>query len=219
MSEIILFEGIDGSGKTTIIGKLKEKLESEGRTVVVVNGPVSKEAVEGNIKNLTDDFTDAGSIGKIKKMSEILSFSLDRIDQFNLIKRYKCANIDYILADRSFISAFAYQYGEEKFNSINRQINFSLLDLFGIQFDYIIFIDTLPSIAVERIKKREAGTGDKSGKELEVFLTDVMDKYTEIFKEINLPHKRYHKEYFAVNGNGSLESGLSEIYKIIQKTS
>lgn len=237
MSIIVLFEGIDGSGKSTAILKLKEKIESEGKNAVIICGPANKDNVDKDIKKVYADLISPADVADISTINQILAYSIDRIEQLNLVKYYESLKTDYILIDRSFISAFAYQFSNLKseYNLLNRMINFSLLDSFDIKLDYIFFIDTLPSSALRRINKRVRGSsvckdnGDYERKEgpagnevtglrhLESFLDKVRENYKIILKEIAAEYSVYFKKFSEIDGNKDKEDILNQIWGIISR--
>ncbi len=229
MSKIVLFEGIDGSGKTSLIKKLKEKLEAEEHSTSIICGPLNKENVENNIKIHDESFVGTPARDKIKKINEILSFSLDRIDQLGAIKQKEGEGSEFILVDRSFISALAYQFSEQEddLNNVNRIINLSLLEGFDIKFDLLILIDTSPSVAAGRIKNRDGRPGDGCGiygevplkkdknNALESSLESISINYKRIISELMTSYPGYFGKYSLINGDSDLELVLRSAYEAV----
>ncbi len=236
MSVIILFEGIDGSGKSTAVKNLKEKLESENIPAIIINGPVSRENIAVNLKKFNKTLVDDLSAIKIQKINEFMAFAIDRIEQFNAIKESASSGVDFILVDRSFVSSLAYQRLEddEQVDYINRRINYFLLESFKIKFDYIVFLNADPRIAAGRIINRAAllkssrGVSRHTGTEinesdnaidinvLSAFLSDMSNKYLNALAETASDYSSFYNKYAEIDANGKPETVLKKLYDILK---
>lgn len=116
----ISFEGIDGSGKSTQIALLKEKLVQLGKTVQVFREPGGTDLSE-QIRELLLN-TDV----EISPVSETLLFSAARAQLVEEKVIPALSRGEYVILDRFFDSTTAYQgYGREslsidQINVINR---------------------------------------------------------------------------------------------------
>jgi len=141
----IVFEGIDGSGKSTQIKKISERLE------VLENKVYSTfEPTDGPIGSLIRQML-SGKVATDQRTIASL-FAADRTDHLvnhdNGIRR-KVDQGQIVLCDRYYFSSYAYhaQYIDMKWvinaNSLNADI---------LRPDVTIFIDVDPDICFERIK-------------------------------------------------------------------
>ncbi len=77
MTKVLWFTGLSGSGKTTISEKLKEVLESEGKTVDVLDGDVVRNTLHQNLGFSREDIkTNNHLISKLAK---------ERLGKFDII--------------------------------------------------------------------------------------------------------------------------------------
>jgi len=100
--KFIVFEGIDGCGKTTLIPLMKEYLESHGKSVVVVNDPSSTipECVEIR-KELLHGTKERTPLEELELYVKARKYLQDYICQ--------CEDVDFVLCDRYLYSTLAYQ--------------------------------------------------------------------------------------------------------------
>ena len=111
MKQFITFEGIDGSGKSTVSKVVYDKLKSDGHNVVLTYEPTDStigKFVQKCIKTGDDPFVTA------------FTFIADRIQHCKKIKQW----IDdgkIVLCDRYVESTYAYQ-GAQLENTINNSI-------------------------------------------------------------------------------------------------
>ena len=153
----IVFEGIDGSGKTTQSELLAEKLnaywtyEPSDSSV----GKFIRDILSGNVK--VDDKTLA------------LLFAADRVEHTKLIKQ-KLKDGD-VVCDRYLYSSIAYQsvagVDEDFIKYINR---------YALEPDVVFLLIVDVDIALERVKTKDIF-------EKRDFLERVQDKYLELAKE------------------------------------
>ena len=164
----IVFEGIDGSGKSTACREVAKKLAEEGEPVVSlaeptgrVNGRKIRELLSGPIKPDPD------------VMLEL--FVRDREDDAAVNIRPNLANNRIILMDRYYYSNAAYQGASglswKRILKLNESYGFPVPDKV-----YIIDIDA--ETAMERIRLRNEATGESSDSfEKKQFLEDVRSIY------------------------------------------
>lgn len=144
---LIVFEGIDGSGKTTQIELLESYLLKKGRRVFRTAEPTDSESGKALREVLS---------GKIKRSPEELAllFTLDRISHNihseNSISEMLSKGID-VICDRYYYSTIAYQ-GNETDSQWVKQMNLGCPVI--AKPDLCIFLD-LP--AEESMKRIEAG--------------------------------------------------------------
>ncbi len=93
----IVFEGIDGSGKSSVIARLKESLEASGRKVMVTAEPT--DSAVGRLVAETDG---------LNPETEALLFTADRAIHTERVKKWMAEGYD-VISDRYFASTLAYQ--------------------------------------------------------------------------------------------------------------
>ena len=159
----IVFEGIDGAGKTTQINLLAERLRAEGRRVMVtaeptvsVTGGLLRDAL-GGISTRT-----AGEMAAL--------FVLDRI--FHNVNPVN--GID-VICDRYYYSTLAYQGSETDFDWV-AGMNLNCPEI--RRPDCCIFLDLTPEQSLSRIS---AGRISREIYEDEARLQAVRDKFYHVF--------------------------------------
>ena len=157
----IVFEGIDGAGKSTQIQLLKEWLEANGFEIETIVEPTDSEVGKliRKILQRSDATTD-----RIQKTLALL-FAADRmliIDRLSDDKKV-------ILSDRSFISSLAYQEPAEWIYEINS---------YAKTPDLVLLLDLDVKKSVDRSSREDEF-------ENEEFLTNVRADYLDIIKDFN----------------------------------
>jgi dTMP kinase len=170
----IVFEGIDGSGKTTLANFLFNYLKSKNYSVYLKAEPFDREFIENTfkkIRNIKDE--------KLKSTILTLAFAYDRAfleDETNY------NNFDFVISDRSFISSLAYQ-------SLNLPLEWIFeVNKFFKKPDLVIYLDLSPEVAIKRIEERN---NKKSYYEKIEFLKKVRKNYKKVInflkkKKINI---------------------------------
>ncbi|MCL2518515.1 MAG: dTMP kinase, partial [Oscillospiraceae bacterium] len=147
--KFIVFEGIDGSGKTTQLQNAKEWWESAG-----CNCMVTREPSDGEAGKLIRQYL-AGKLTGADSHYLAALFAADRLDhilkQNGMLEFLNANPKNVILCDRYYLSNYAYQSVDVDLdwliavNSVSAQI---------CKPDCHIYIDVTPETAFERIKTR-----------------------------------------------------------------
>ena len=179
-SMYIVFEGIDGAGKSTQIQLLKEWLEDNGLIVETLVEPTDSEVGKliRKILQRPDAETD-----KVQKTLGFL-FAADRM----LIMDKLSDDKKVIISDRSFISSLAYQEPAEWIHELNK---------YAKKPDLVLLLDL-------DVKTSVARTSGEDEFENEDFLTGVKANYLEIIKEFN------HEIIDANNGINKVSSDIKK---------
>ena len=157
----IVFEGIDGAGKSTQIDLLKVWLEKNGFNVECVVEPTDSEV--GKLIRKILQRNDATS-DRIQKTLGLL-FAADRM----LIMDKLNDESKVILSDRSFISSLAYQEPADWIKQINK---------YAKEPDLVLLLDVDVKTSVNRCSKEDEF-------ENEEFLNDVKANYLNIISNFN----------------------------------
>ena len=159
----VVFEGIDGSGKSSVIARLKDHLESKGMKVKVTAEPTG--GAIGKFVAETDDLIPE---------AEALLFVADRALHTREIQGW----IDEgyaVLCDRYFASTLAYQSAAGMDPGWLKAINSNVI----IEPDATVLMDIDPEVSLKRVDAR----GEKSRFEKLDYLRKVREAYLSLAKE------------------------------------
>jgi len=197
-AKLITFEGIDGSGKTTVCKKVYGKLRKKVK-VVLVSEP-TKTWLGGSVKRAMDE--------KVSRFTNALLFMADHANLVEKIKKYLENGIN-VLCDRYNDSSYAYQGVELK--NILAEYNIDSVEyLMKIQKPFTIIPDlTLlfmvkPETAMKRISHRKKTRFEKIR-----FLKNVQNIYLDIAEK----EKRYKK----IDANRNVDEVVKECVREIEK--
>ncbi len=200
--KFLVFEGIDGSGKTTQVQKVYQRLKDQGRdvtaTVEPTDGPIGsliRKMLSGEMP------TDQRTIASL--------FAADRTDHLvnsatgirTLVDEGKT-----IVCDRYYFSSYAYhaQYIDMDWviqaNSLNADI---------LRPDATLFIDVDPDVCIERIRA--------SRDSLEIYeKIDIMKKVREnYFKAFD--RLKHQETVIIIDGNDSSEQVAAKVWEQVCK--
>ena len=161
----IVFEGIDGSGKSSVIARLKDHLESKGMKVMVTAEPTG--GAIGKFVATTDDLIPE---------AEALLFVADRALHTKDIMKWMDDGY-VVLCDRYFASTLAYQSAAGMDIGWLKSINSKVI----IQPDITILMDIDPEVSLKRVSQR----GEMSRFEKLDYLRKVREAYLNIAKEFD----------------------------------
>ena len=141
--KFIVFEGIDGAGKSTQIAKLKESLAARGRDVLITAEPTD---------GVTGKMLRAALSGKEERTPYEMAalFVLDRIYHNKEIAAALAQGKD-VICDRYYYSSLAYQGSICDFEWV-RHMNYECAEI--RHPDLCVFLDLSPKAALSRIAAR-----------------------------------------------------------------
>lgn len=168
--KFIVFEGGEGSGKSTQLGLLAKYLESRNISVYKTKEPGGTQLGTNLREILLRD-------SNINKTSELLLYAADRANHVDLIK--DCLNSGYwVLCDRFTWSTIAYQgYGAGQ--SLEDIEYLNELSCQGLKPDWTILLDINPKVGLAR-KHQQGETNKFETKSIE-FHNRVRDAYRLLF--------------------------------------
>lgn len=200
---LIAFEGIDGTGKTTLALMLKERLEALGHSVVMFKEPTNETEAGKKIRSSYVE-------GRASLDMELQWFIEDR--EWNVTTRIlpALAENKIVFLDRYFFSTACYQ-GVRKNNDW-----FSILKLNRKKFpepDLTVIFDLDVQLAIKRIMRDRSNANTFEGMQN---LRDVRALFLEIFQLDTIGN------YILINAEKSIEEIFELLYvkllKLIGKT-
>ncbi len=192
----IAFEGIDGSGKSTQVKKLKELLMDRSSKVYDTFEPtdspigsIIRQVMKGRIK--TDDKTIAGL------------FVADRLDHIQndvngMLLKQKEGFV--VISDRYYFSSYAY-HGTHM--DLDWVINANALSAEILRPDVNVFLDISPELAIDRIHNSR---NDIELYETHANLKAVREKYFEAFKK-----ERDREVIELIDASGSIDDIFNRV--------
>ena len=206
--KFIVFEGIDGSGKTTQINQLSKWLIStdlipENNKLVITREPGGTKLGK-SIRSLLLDT----SIGKSPdSITELLLYAADRSQHVNEIIRPTLDQGDWVISDRFCGSTLAYQgYGRKL--DINLIKDLEAIATQGIAPDITFLLDIPIEESIRRRRNKKDDRIEKEGRE---FLSNVSLGFQALSEDSNW------KKISAIDSKEKIISEIkSEIKKLIK---
>lgn len=136
----IVFEGIDGSGKSSLARALHEYLSDKNIPSILTAEPTSDTLIGKTLRAYLKD-------SSVDESTMALLFAADRVEHVKEIKKLLDEGIT-VICDRYIYSNFAYQ-GEHPARDIHNLLMDKLLTP-----DITYYVDADPEVCLERIKSR-----------------------------------------------------------------
>ena len=192
----IVFEGIDGAGKTTQIALLEERLRRAGRRVMVTAEPTV--SVTGGL--LRDAL---GGISKRSACEMAAMFVLDRIfhnvNPVSGIEKMLSDGVD-VICDRYYYSSLAYQGSETDFEWV-ASMNLNCPEI--RRPDCCVFLDLTPEQSLARIN---TGRAVREIYEEESRLRAVREQFFKVFDLL-----RARDTIYVIDASGTVEEVAARI--------
>ena len=207
--KFIVFEGIDGSGKTTQINQLSKWLNGtdlipKNNQLVVTREPGGTELGQA-IRSL---LLDTSKEIKPDSITELLLYAADRAQHINEIIRPSLNNGDWVISDRFSGSTLAYQgYGRKLDIKLIKDLE--AIATQGISPDITFLLDIPIEESIRRRINRKDDRIEKEGRE---FLSNVARGFQAISEASQW------KKISAINSKEKIISEIkSEIKQLIKK--
>lgn len=147
---LVVLEGIDGSGKTTLAGRLAEVLAADGTEVILTAEPT-----HGPLGQQIRAMARGGRAG-VSPSEELALFHEDRRQHVAEVVRPALARGATVIQDRSYFSTVAYQ-GER---GIDRSQILAESQVIAPTPDLLLVVDLPVEIALARIAEARQGGAD-----------------------------------------------------------
>lgn len=188
---LITFEGIDGSGKSTLIKQVGEYLKSKN-----LNTLITYEPYDEDIRNLIKS-------GKYLPKAELALFTADRVQHIENIILPALKDNMIVLCDRFIDSTIAYQFGGNGISPDVIKAMYKLLN-YPIYPERTYYLDIPVSEAMFRISKRYSKEYDKYDCQSYEFYQNIQMGYKQAIREDP-------SRFCTVDANRSINKILSDI--------
>jgi dTMP kinase len=184
----IVFEGIDGSGKSTHIKALAKELKGRGYNVIQTSEP-SKDRIGNFIRRYAER-----NDHRLTPETEALLFAADRFEHVMTVVEPALKRGRIVISDRYLYSSLAYQGAGGLDLDWIREMN-----RFAPKPDLGILLDLLPEFSLQRVERR------KTVFEVSDYLRKVRNIYLRLVEEGELvkvdadkPRKAVQEEIFSL---------------------
>lgn len=143
----IVFEGGEGSGKTTQVRMLSEWLTAQGHDLLVTKQPGGDESICKGIRSL---ILDPQYFGQVSPRAEFLLFMADKAQHVDFVIKPALEQGKIVISDRYMASTYAYQVAarrsctQDEFDYVGKYATR------GFKPDLTIWLDVDPSIGMTR---------------------------------------------------------------------
>lgn len=202
--KFIVFEGGEGSGKTTILEMIYEYLESIGVSCIKTREPGGIKISE-DIRNI---ILDKSNINMDAKTEALLYAAARRQHLVEKVIKY-LEEGKLVLCDRFIFSSLAYQgyareLGIEEIYKINK---FAIGDYMP---DLNLLFDLDPKVGLARINKNK-------NREINRLDLEELDFHYKVREGYNILSEEYKDNFIKVNAEASIEEVFEQVKKIIEE--
>ena len=200
----ITFEGPDGSGKSTVIKAVYEKLLKDNFDVILTREPGGTPIAE----KIRDIILDNSNIA-LDPRTEALLYAASR--RQHLVEKIWPALKEgkIVLCDRFIDSSLAYQGGGRNLG-VENVLNINLFATENTYPDISLFFDVSPEIGLSRVNSDKKRVADRLDNENENF----HDKVYETFKKIVANNK---DRFIVIDASKPLNEVIENTYQILKK--
>lgn len=200
----ITFEGPDGSGKSTIIKKVYEKLINDGFDIVLTREPGGTPIAE----KIRDIILDNSNVA-LDARTEALLYAASR--RQHLVEKIRPALKEgkIVLCDRFLDSSLAYQGGGRNLG-VQNILNINLFATENTYPDLTLFFDIDPELGLKRVSQDKKRVADRLDNENENFHEKVYSTFKEI---VNTNSQRI----ITIDASKSIEEVTECAYRTIKE--
>ena len=204
MNRFITFEGGEGCGKSTVLKAIKERLESEGVSVVLTREPGGTPIAE-QIRNVILDNGNTAMDGR----TEALLYAASR--RQHLVEKIWPALQEgkTVLCDRYLDSSLAYQGGARGLG-IDEVLSINLFATEGTYPDLTLLFDLEPEQGLARIAANQ-------NREVNRLDLEKLDFHHQVRNNFLALAKRYPDRYVIIDASQPLSDVIEDAYKAIKE--
>ena len=196
---VIVFEGIEGSGKTHHLNKISKYLKKRKLSFIKIREPggsLNSEKIRKLILNKKSNFN---------KNTDLLLYLASRSENINLLRKYYKKKI--ILIDRFVDSTISYQhYGMGVNLDLINTINKHILSSFKVSFTFLNIVNHKNMIRRLRLRK--------STNRYDNFKKNFYDKVQKGFIKLSNKNK---KKYQIIDSNLNIKDNETKIINTLSK--
>lgn len=198
----ITFEGVEGSGKSTQVGKLASKLREMGKTIEVVREPGGTRIGE-KIRSITHNRENV----ELTAVAEAYLMAASRAQLVRDIIKPALEVGKIVIADRFIDSSLAYQgYGRNLGEETILELNKLALD--GVFPNLTVFLDLNPGLGHER------RNGAKKPDRLDLQQKDFYERVYQGYKTLA---EKYKDRYVVIDSTPSIDEVAGKIWEEVQE--
>ena len=199
----ITFEGPDGSGKSTVIKAVYERLINDGYSVILTREPGGTPIAE-KIRDIILDNSNTA----LDARTEALLYAASR--RQHLVEKIWPAIIEgkIVLCDRFLDSSLAYQ-GEGRKLGIENILNVNLFATENTYPDLTLFFNISPEEGLKRVSKDKKRVADRLDNENANFHQTVYNGFLKV-------NSMYKDRIQVIDATKSLNEVIENAYKIIK---
>ena len=204
MNRFITFEGGEGCGKSTVLKAIKERLESEGVSVVLTREPGGTPIAE-QIRNVILDKGNTAMDGR----TEALLYAASR--RQHLVEKIWPALQEgkTVLCDRYLDSSLASQGGARGLG-IDEVLSINLFATEGTYPDLTLLFDLEPEQGLARIAANQ-------NREVNRLDLEKLDFHHQVRNNFLALAKRYPDRYVIIDASQPLADVIEDAYKAIKE--
>ena len=202
----IIFEGVEGCGKSYQSQKLKKNLKKKGLNSILTREPGGTRSAESIRRLILKDYFNKGNNEKFDKYTDTLLYLAARNEHVKNIIRPALKKKRIIICDRFVDSTLAYQVHGKK---VNRHFinNIHKFILQGIKPNITFILKVSSKASKSRLKKRK--TKNRYDNFHQSFYTKAQKSFLKIAKN--------KKNYFVLDSSSNDSNLEKKIFKIVCK--
>lgn len=173
--KFIVFEGIDGTGKTSLQTAVKDYFIQRGKNVLCVRDPGAT-VIGDKIRQLLLDPQNTA----IAPLTEILLYCASRAQLLSEIILPHLQHGGYVISDRFYFSTLAYQ-GVHNFLPRDDLRNLVISAAGNLAVDFAFLLDAPANVCMQRLKRQH----DRMEQRGVDYLENVRQEYLRLFTDLH----------------------------------
>jgi dTMP kinase len=215
----ICIEGIDGTGKSTLVKAVADELKKQNKNVFVTSEPGNQnQEVSMKIRDLVLNKAYEEDIDDTSR--EALLATNRRIQHIKSKKMLAAGNV--VVQDRGWLSGFSYSQAKGFDLNFIETINEQLNPNFKNMFDYIIYLNNNKNVkdTLEKAQecKQEFSAGDIIEAKGSAFQEEVRDNFCALVKQYENELPIVQIDIYDGDRRRTVEELVSMVIKKVQKT-